>query len=185
MRYWGPVRLVTLLCMMPSLGLSHQTPAPLFSAASAPGSVPVYATVSSPTFLLSSLQQQLWLFPPLLRRSEAAPVYAAVSPMPRLQHISFLPPRLAPSSCLCRRLESSSSPLFTAVSTPAPSSAAVSAPSLQLAERLRPRRVELSIARVRDVVAEVLLLRRPVGSSSQRSSSSELVVVARRRSSSS
>ena len=166
--------------------LSHQTPAPLFSDASAPGSAPVYATVSSATFLLSSLQQQLWLLPPLLlRRSDAAPVYAAVSPMPRLQHISFLPPRLAPSSCLCRRLESSSSPLFTAVSTPAPSSAAVSAPSLQLAERLRPRRVELSIARVRDVVAEVLLLRRPVGSSSQRSSSSELVVVARRRSSSS
>ena len=89
--------------------------------------------------------------------------------MPRPQHLSFLPPRLAPSSCLCRRLESILSPLFTAASTPvpAPSSAAASAPRLQLAERLRPRGVELSITRgpvlleERDVVAEILLLGRP------------------------
>ena len=45
--------------------LSRQTPAPLFSDASAPGSAPVYATVSSPAFILSSLQLQLWLLQPL------------------------------------------------------------------------------------------------------------------------
>ena len=109
---------------------------------------PSAAAASAPTRLLSMLLSRLCL---------------------DLQHLSFLPPRLAPSSCLCRRLESILSPLFTAASTPvpAPSSAAASAPRLQLAERLRPRRVELSIARgpvlleERDVVAEVLLLGRP------------------------
>ena len=105
------------LHLLPSLDLSHQTPAPLFYAASAP----VYATVSSPAFLLSSLRQQLWLLPPLLQRrlrrgsclccclayaSTPAPLFSAASPGSQL--LSMPPPRVHLISSLHCSIDSGS-----------------------------------------------------------------------------